>query len=251
MLVRLGEGRTGWYLNQHHLVTDAWSTLLLYREVGAEYEALLGGDGAERSPLSAYYPTVATLQPRAAQRTKALEHWASRQQRRGRSVPLYGRSTDPVGTASTRLTLELDEDRSRALDRLSRQEGFLSLSEGLSRFALFATLLVSWLHRVSGRSDLGFDAPVAGRPTPEAKRALGLFIEMFPFAATVEPHDTFRSLGATVPGGGQALPAPRPPRHELPLRRHRQQHRAQLLSGLVRHLRRRPGRGGLGSPRSR
>ncbi len=55
---------------------------------------------------------------------------------------------------------------------------------------------MSWLHRVSGRSDLGFDAPVAGRPTPEAKRALGLFIEMFPFAATVEPHDTFRSLGA-------------------------------------------------------
>ena len=55
---------------------------------------------------------------------------------------------------------------------------------------------MSWLHRVSGRTELGFDAPVGGRPTPEAKRALGLFIEMFPFAATVEPHDTFRSLGA-------------------------------------------------------
>ena len=117
-------------------------------------------------------------------------------ERSGRSVPLYGRSSDPTGTASTRVTLELDEKRSRALDELSQQDGFLSLSQELSRFTVFATLLVSWLHRVSGNHDLGFDAPVAGRPTAEAKRTLGLFIEMFPFAASVDPDDTFRSLGA-------------------------------------------------------
>jgi amino acid adenylation domain-containing protein len=196
VLVRLGKGRTGWYLNQHHLVTDAWSTLLLYRQVGAEYETLLGGDGGERLELCSYYTTVAALEPKPAQRKTALEHWRRRREHPGRVVSLYGRSGGPLGTASTRLTLELDGQRSRALKRLCRQAGFLSLSEDVSRFAVFATLLVSWLHRVSGRSDLGFDAPVGGRSTPEAKRALGLFIEMFPFAATVVPGDTFRSLGA-------------------------------------------------------
>ncbi len=196
VLCPLGDGRTGWYLNQHHLITDAWSTLLLYRQVGAEYEALLGGDHSEDSTLAPYYPTAATLQARSAAPEMALDHWASRQSRSGRSVPLYGRSVNPTSTASTRLTLELDEKRSRALDRLCQQDGFLTLSKDLSRFALLATLLVSWLHRVSGNTDLGFDAPVAGRPTADAKRALGLFIEMFPFAATVDSHDTFRSLGA-------------------------------------------------------
>ena len=195
VLVRLGEGRTGWYLNQHHLVADAWSTQLLYREVGAEYEALADGDGSERPSLAAYYPTAEALQSRAAEAPAALEHWARRQERPGRTVPLYGRSAAPAGTASARRTLVLDEGRSRALDGLCRQPGFASLSGELSRFALFATLVTSWLHRISGSSELGFDAPVAGRPTPEAKRALGLFIELFPFAVRVEPDDSFRSLG--------------------------------------------------------
>ena len=194
LLVRLGEGRTGWYLNQHHLIADAWSTQLLYRQVAAEYEAL--GNGGKPPPLLDYYPTAAALPPRTTERPAALAHWTARLQRPGRLVPLYGRNAAPEGTASARSTLELDEDCSRALDRVCRQEGFRSVSEELSRFALFATLLVSWLHRVSGNRAVGFDAPVAGRPTAEAKRALGLFIEMFPFAASVDPRDTFRSLGA-------------------------------------------------------
>ena len=196
VLVPLGDHRTGWFLNQHHLVTDAWSTLLLYREVGAEYELLLAGGDDHRPPLPEYYPTALALQSRAAANEAALEHWRARQARPGRSVSLYGRSPEPIGTPSTRLTLEIDEERSRALDRLCGQEGFLSLSEDLSRFSVFATLLSSWLHLVSGHTDLGFDCPVAGRPTAEAKRTIGLFIEMFPFAAAVESSDTFRSLGA-------------------------------------------------------
>ena len=37
-LVRLGEGRTGWYLNQHHLITDAYSFSLVYELVAEAYE---------------------------------------------------------------------------------------------------------------------------------------------------------------------------------------------------------------------
>ena len=225
VLVRLGEGRTGWYLNQHHLITDAWSTQLLFREVGAEYQSLSGGDvAAERASLADYYPTAESLQRGSAEtRSEAEEHWAARSERAGRSVSFYGRDGRPVGTVSRRLSLELGEGRSRALDRLCEQDGFSSLSPEISRFALFATLLVSWLHRISGWQELSFDAPIAGRPTPDAKRSLGLFIELFPFAARVESGDTFRSLGARCleearrflghgpyPGPSAPLPAPRP-----------------------------------------
>jgi amino acid adenylation domain-containing protein len=196
VLIRLGGDRTGWYLNQHHLITDAWSTQLLYHEVGEEYAALLRGVGGDRVPLHPYYSTATSLGSGGGERGRSLEHWDSRRRRSGRLVSLYGRGGEPVGTASRRLTLEIDRGRSRALDELSGQDGFVSLSGELSRFALFATLLVSWLHRISAESDLGFDAPVAGRPSAEAKRALGLFIEMFPFTVTVESQDTFRSLGA-------------------------------------------------------
>ena len=192
VLVRLDDGRIGWYLNQHHLITDAWSTVLLYRWVAAEYAALHRGDDRPSLPPD-YYPTATALAQ--AQPAAAEEHWASRSEH-SRSIPFYGRTAEPVGTASTRMTLTLDEARTQALDALSAESGFLSFSREMSRFALFATLLLAWLHRVSGRFDLGFDAPVAGRPTSESKRALGLFIEMFPFAVNLGPEETFRSLGA-------------------------------------------------------
>ncbi len=84
-------------------------------------------------------------------------------------------------------------------------------TEGVTRFALFAMLLSSWLHRISGRNALSFDAPVSGRPTADARRALGVFIEMFPFAAAVEPDDTFRTLASrTVEEATRFL------RHALP-----------------------------------
>ena len=241
VLVRLAGGKSGWYLNQHHLIADAWSTVLLYRLVATEYAALLGQDsdpetdpaGGRPVALRAYYPTAAalaaTVAPEERQGHVALEerqghvapeerqgtvapeerqsnaaagrkaaraHWARRLEGTDRSIPFYGRSAEPAATASTRLTLRLGEEQSRALDQLSAEAGFLSLSAEMSRFALFATLLSSWLYRISGRSELGFDAPVSGRPTAASKRALGVFIEMFPFAVRVETGETFRTLGA-------------------------------------------------------
>ena len=55
--------------------------------------------------------------------------------------------------------------------------------------------------------------------------------------------------GGPVPAGSHALPAPRAAGRQLTLGRHGRQRRPQLLPRLVRHLRRRPGRGGVGALR--
>ncbi|MEM7586401.1 MAG: amino acid adenylation domain-containing protein [Acidobacteriota bacterium] len=224
VLVPLANDGVGWYLNLHHLITDAWSTVVLYRRVAAEYEALLAGvefgsampESAAAEPQPSYYRTAQVLIERAesarpAVRDAARQHWEQRLERGGRAIPCYGRAAEPAGTASHRSTLRLDPARWQALDALCDQPGFTSLSRELSRFALFATLLVSFLHRISGRSELGFDAPIAGRPSADAKRALGLFIEMFPFGVTVERQETFRSLaGKCLEEAGQFLQHARP-----------------------------------------
>src|SRR5690606_3999826 len=143
-----------------------------------------------------YYPSVSELSATSGSAIYAAanEHWTTRASRPGQPIPFYGLKGAPTGTSSTRLTLPLNQARSEALNRLCMQDGFLSLSPDTSRFVVFAVLLLSWLHRVSCRFALGFDAPVAGRPTPASKRAIGLFIEMFPFDVTIGPSDTFRTL---------------------------------------------------------
>ena len=49
-LARLGPNDHCWYLNQHHLVTDAWSTTVVYRLVEACYRGLDSGSLPEATP---------------------------------------------------------------------------------------------------------------------------------------------------------------------------------------------------------
>ncbi|MEM9555196.1 MAG: amino acid adenylation domain-containing protein [Acidobacteriota bacterium] len=194
VLVHLGDGATGWYLNQHHLVTDAWSTQLLVRLVAQAYEDD-AGDETPYGPLPSY-GELAPAPGGVDESTDTAAHWRSRRARAGRRVALYGRPGAARGTASSRHTLVLDAARTHALDALAQGPGLRSLSPELSRFALYAALVGALLHRVSGQDEVGFDAPVAGRPSAAAKQTLGLFIELFPFAARIEPGDSLRTLGA-------------------------------------------------------
>ncbi|REJ75796.1 MAG: amino acid adenylation domain-containing protein [Acidobacteria bacterium] len=210
LLLELGDGASVWYLNLHHLITDAFSTRLLIRQVAAHYRRF-GGESVEPQPLVPYGEALRTLAPQPGRaREQAEDHWRSRAAGQ-RATPLYGRGAVPGSGASSRYTLEIGGERQHRLDELAAAPGWRSFSPDLSRFALLATLLAAWLHRVGGESRVGFDAPVGGRPTPAAKRSLGLFIEVFPFAAEVAAGDSFRQLGERCLREAQSLL-----RHALP-----------------------------------
>lgn len=195
VLVRLGDRQWGWYLNQHHLVTDAWATVLLFQHVAGVY-ASSADSGVHILALDSYYETARALEsfPDAETRADAGRHW-QRRHNGDRAFPLYGRPARVTSTASERHPLVLSDVQSERLRRLAAQPGFLALTPEISIFVVFATALCAWLHRVTGRLDVGFDAPAHNRPTRSAKRCLGLFIEMFPFAVELEESDTFRAVG--------------------------------------------------------
>jgi amino acid adenylation domain-containing protein len=196
VLVRLGDGRSGWFLSQHHLIADAWSTRLVYERMSDEYAALAAGAPATLQPASSYYEAAAALPRLAGENETARAHWAARTAGAAGPLRLYGRSGRSASTASTRLSLELDAETSRALDQFCRRDGAGSLLPDLSRFAVFAALATGWLSRVTGETALSIDTPVGGRPTPAARRAIGLFIEMFPFGVQVSSRDSLSSLSA-------------------------------------------------------
>ena len=49
-LIQLADDQFVWYLNQHHLITDGWSTALVYQTMSHYYA--LAQDGRLRSRLS-------------------------------------------------------------------------------------------------------------------------------------------------------------------------------------------------------
>lgn len=194
VLVNLGEHGFGWYLNLHHVIADAHASVLLYQQVSREYTAMSQGEDPV-SKLNPYYPTAAGLVPEPDRLAVAQAHWSARKMAGVPIVSMYGETGIPSGTASTRYTLQLTPSQMQRMNQCCGQEGFASLSPDLSRFSFFATVLLAWQRRVSGNTKLGFDTPVAGRASQEAKNALGLFIEIFPFSVLVSEDDSFRTLG--------------------------------------------------------
>jgi amino acid adenylation domain-containing protein len=197
VLVRLAPDRWGWYLNQHHLVADASSTVVLFREVADEYAVQTSGGVARVNPPS-YYATIEPLASYsvASARASAAAHWRNRLASGDRTVPFYGVRGRAGSTRSERLTLVLSDDASRKIRALAAGPGLVSFLPDIAIFSAFAMLLTAWCHRVSGSTVISFDAPVHGRPTPASRTCLGPFIEMFPFTVSVGSGESFRSLSA-------------------------------------------------------
>ncbi|MDX1531664.1 MAG: condensation domain-containing protein, partial [Rhodothermales bacterium] len=193
-LVRLAPDRHGWFLNQHHLVTDAWSTAVVYRAVADLYRRALDGTLAEAPPLPPYADYVAYEQAfRASPLFKRAEtHWRERLEEPVEAAPLYGKRAAAETTPTVRVTRALDAERSRRLRERARDDG--ALTEHIALFNRFATLLFAYLHRVSGRHRLAFGTPSHNRPTAAFKETVGVFIEVFPLQVEVADGETFASL---------------------------------------------------------
>lgn len=190
-LLRAGPARYAWYLNQHHVVTDAWSIALLFERLEACYRAAIGGAAAPEHPFPAYADYVAS-EASAAAGDRAPTPAAA-------VAPLiYGRRPRHVTTANVRTTVELTAAQSDALRRRSAQPGTQALTPDLGLFQVFATALFAYLHRISGQETVTVAAPAHNRATRSARRSVGLFMELFPLQVDVDPDDTFASLHAKV-----------------------------------------------------
>ncbi len=200
-LVRLGPERFAWYLNQHHLITDAWSTTLVFRLVAEYYGLALAGELAT-APAPPTYRAFAEdqWQQRGSRRMASAEaHWRGRLEAAPETLPsLYGGSVGGEDTRNHRMTVDLGPERSERLRELAAAPEFRALTGHLSVFNLIATVLFSFLHRVSGQQDLSIGTPAHNRPSPGLKETPGLFTEVLPLYARVEEDDSFRSLFGRV-----------------------------------------------------
>jgi amino acid adenylation domain-containing protein len=202
-LVERAPNRFVWYLNQHHLITDAWSVSILHRRLSVLYEREAGaGNGVMPSPVarlpqfSAYVEHQRLLRG-STRLSRALAHWDSRSGSGGRRPHFYG--DDRPGSGRThRERIRLDTSRTNALRRLTQLPPFRGLTVEQSHFHVFATLLLAWIHRITGDGEVAIGTPWHNRSTAEFRDTAGLFIELFPLGVGIDEEETFSSLGAKV-----------------------------------------------------
>jgi amino acid adenylation domain-containing protein len=202
-------------LTLHHIVTDAWTSSILNREIGQLYDARRRGDGGRDAPTPVSGLVLGLGPPSSRLVEQPLQYadyaawqrrWLSgpvldgqiaywKKQLEGAPAALdlpADRPRPPVpsfrGGARNFL---LSADLSGKLKELARREG---VTLYMALLAAFDVLLC----RHSGQDDILVGTPVAGRGLPETERMVGFFLNTLVMRVKVAPSASFKQLLAHV-----------------------------------------------------
>lgn len=189
-LIRISEGHWIWYLNQHHILTDASSGSLVFQAVARAYrdgrmEDLPALIDHARSEPGRIDPDNVAFWKRSALSATPLPR-------------LYGRSVAGTEAAARTTTRPLGPERMERLNGLLGTKGFASLSRQQAIFNVFTTVLAVWVHRVSGETSVPLGLVTHGRGSLAARQTAGCFVELFPMHLELPCDATFRSTHAHV-----------------------------------------------------
>ncbi|MGI9319986.1 MAG: condensation domain-containing protein, partial [Thiogranum sp.] len=180
-LFKLGEQRFVWYLNQHHLVTDAWTVSLMFQRLQTLYREARVADIAVTDPAPgvAAYLAHEAASAGFAIASRAREHWDA-QSKVEVKAPRFYRDTPRARVGRTvRYPCALGRDRTERIERLIATPDFSGISRELSCMQVFATALFTVLYRVSGEDRLAVATPCHARSTPALRDTLGVLINIF------------------------------------------------------------------------
>ena len=192
MLIRRAPQDHVLLLNMHHIVSDAWSMTVFFRELAALYEAFGRGRPSPLPELSLQYADFAVWQRQTLQGEVLAKHLAYWKARLAGAPAVLELPTDrPRGPLqSSRGAIHyfhLPESLSQALRTLSKQEGA----------TLFMTLLAAFdvlLHRYTGRTDIVVGSPIANRNRTEIEELIGFFLNTLVLRSDCSGNPSFRDL---------------------------------------------------------
>jgi amino acid adenylation domain-containing protein len=195
-LLRLAEQEHVLLLTTHHIVSDAWSADILFRELGALYNAFASGQSSPLTPLAIQYADFAEWQRQWLQGDeleRQVSYW--RGQLAGASGVLELPTDQPRSAHRESLgayqSLRLSTSLSRELSELSKRSGA----------TVFMTLLAAFqilLWRYSGQDDIIVGSPIAGRNRAEIENLIGFFINSLALRADLSGDPTFVELLSQV-----------------------------------------------------
>jgi amino acid adenylation domain-containing protein/thioester reductase-like protein len=190
-LVRLHGREYVVVLTFHHIVGDAWSVGVLWRELLASYLVLSTGT---RSPLPTppiQYADYARWQRKRFEGEKLKEQLARLKESLS-DLPILELPTDRPRPAVQSLrgatrSFEFPEELEDALELLGREEGATPFMTNLMAFELL-------LSRYTGSEDIVVGSTVSGRDRAELEGLIGFFVNMVPLRTSLRGNPTIREL---------------------------------------------------------
>ncbi len=189
-----------WYLNMHHLISDAWSVQLIYQSMAQLYRLAIDGNLPHKIALNSFEVVAAPEgrvghSPRAS---KAEAYW--KRKLSGDSDPLrfYGMAVNKAGTRVTRRVYDLGSERSEKLQRVIREVEHRDAGDDVLLLNAFYAVLCAYLARFHDHWNCFVGIASHNRRRNASKRTIGFFSEVLPVRVSVDEEDSFASLARKI-----------------------------------------------------
>ncbi|HXF10665.1 MAG TPA: amino acid adenylation domain-containing protein, partial [Desulfuromonadaceae bacterium] len=190
LLISVDENDHVFFLNQHHIISDAWSLGVFFRELAFFYNNFVTGRSFLTPEPSIQYADYVAWQHEwmeSPAMRKQLEYWKSHLAGAPHLLELPTDHARPAsqsfrGGRATRLLPKLLGDYVKQL----------SQAEGTTLFMTLLTAFKVLLHRYTRQDDLVVGSPIAGRNRLETEGLMGFFVNTLPLRTNLGGNPTFR-----------------------------------------------------------
>jgi non-ribosomal peptide synthetase component F/aryl carrier-like protein len=188
---RLGQDTDGLVVVLHHAIADAISIEIVIRDLTAAYEQRLAGRAPDWPELPVQYADFTAWQEERASDPAVrqdLDHWRAQLADLSTMDLTHGRPRPALLTQrGRRLDFTLEAGVVSALDEFVR-------TERATAFMGLLAIYAATLGRVFGSADVAVASPVAGRPLPELRDVIGMFVDQVVLRLDLSDGPTFREL---------------------------------------------------------
>lgn len=184
-----------WYLNQHHLITDAWGVTAQVQRLSELYQGLVDDRAPEATALPSFVKYAQLTPGEPDNRTQ--DYWKEVAQKLP-ALAGFNRYEKDTTEISQRVEIPVDEVLRQQISKALSQPEFSTWTPQLTEFNLLSTALFAFLHRLTGEEALAIGTPAHNRLSAADKRTPGVFMELFPLVVDIDGQDSFLELYAKV-----------------------------------------------------
>ncbi|MDF3000678.1 MAG: hypothetical protein K0Q48_797 [Bacillota bacterium] len=172
-LVRVGESDAGFYIRMHHLISDAWTMVLLVNQVFEFYAALSEGRVVDPSLLPSYTAYIENEKKYLASKRFESDkiYWEEKFEDWQEVCTLKSRKTSGISSKAKRRTLVLPQKLSAKIYEYCR-------NKGVSEFSLFIAAVSMYLNRVAGKENVVLGTTLLNRTNAAEKNTAGMFASL-------------------------------------------------------------------------
>lgn len=202
-ILQLSESEYVFIYTSHHIISDAWSSATLFRQVLQVYDELKNAKTVQLAPPKYRFVDYVNWENnwlKSPEYNKSLAEWKKMIPRNPEPLNLPFDYVRPaiINYEGALQKLILNAELVKKITEFSRQENV----------NIFHTLLATFnilLYKYSGNDDIVVGIPLANRNLKEFQETIGLFLNTLPHKTTIDENSTFRQYLTQVKNVSQQV----------------------------------------------